>query len=205
MKDITSDYWVARHRAQGKDYVSRRGVDNYEEQRKIITAAVRSELDTARAGHAGIFHALDFGCGVGRFHNLLWEYVDALDALDWVDSALAEVRRCNADTNVVRYDELPLPLAEGKYNLVWLCMVLQHVVSPERFNKTCQQIGEAAAPGAKFILIENASDRAPHVILRTPETYAAALGFSITYAEPLEIDKPNSHWLIVGRKEEVGE
>jgi SAM-dependent methyltransferase len=200
MRDITSDYWINRHRSQGRNYVSRRGADNYEEQRTIITDAVRSHLTCVDGGKYD--RTLDFGCGVGRFQELLWEFSEEIDALDWVDAVLEEVKTNNPRTNVICYRDLPLPLEEGRYQLVWACMVLQHIVNPTRFRETCRQLGAAAVPGAKFVLIENASDVAPHVALRPPETYAASLGFSVNYVEPLAIDKPGSHWLIVGNKEE---
>lgn len=189
-------FWINRYGEHGKEYVSRIGYDNYEKQREIVIAAVQPHL-------RAYAHTLDFGCGVGRFQDFLWKHSEEVDAVDWVEGALSEVAAKNPNTKTICYDDLPLPLETGKYQLVWSCMVLQHIKNLTRFEETCKQLGDSTASGAKFVLIENASDVSEHVALRQPEEYADALGFSLDHREHLSIDKPHSHWLIVGTERSI--
>lgn len=194
MKDLDSSYWINRYKKQGQNYVSLAGANNYERQKRIITKAVAPHLAK------GFPRALDFGSGVGRFQEMLNRYAKKVTAIDWVFDALSSLKLQFPSTEIVRFESLPFEFKPLSFDLVWSCMVLQHIVHPERFRKTARGLCEAAAPGATFLLVENRADKAPHVERRSAEDYTKALGIELILAEPLSVDRPGSHWLIKGRR-----
>lgn len=191
--DIKADYWINRHAELGESYVANRQLNNYDAQKQIVVDIVEPYMQHSNA-------TLDFGCGVGRFQDFLWRFSDEVWALDWVPSALESVESKSPASILVQYKELPLPLPDGRFQTIWSCMVLQHIVDPERYQRTCEELQRVAQDGASFVLVENQADEAPHVAKRTPEQYANDLGFNIEHCSSMSIDKPNSHYLIVGRK-----
>ena len=195
MKDIASSYWRKRYEKQGQNYVSLVGANNYDRKKRIISKAVAPHLAK------GFSNALDFGAGVGRFQEMLTRNAEKVTALDWVFDALDALKIKFPSTEIARFESLPFELEPLSFDLVWSCMVLQHIVCPERFRNTACGLFDLAAPGATFLLIENRADNAPHVERRSAEDYAKALGVELIIAEPLTIDHPGSHWLIKGRRE----
>ena len=188
--NLTPDYWIDRYNEQGRDYVANRHLANFESQHEMICEVVESHL-----GNYKFKHALDFGAGVGRFQDLINRHAKSVWAVDVVPDALQELNKGwpNTKTSCDIAN-----IASEQFDFVWTCVVLQHIGVPEKFTETCQHLCRVAKPNAKFILVENAVDYAPHVAKRTPEDYRSALNLKLDHYELLSIDKPESHWLIVG-------
>ena len=185
-------YWNNRFQEQGREYVAHRQLRNFDKQKEIISEAVKPFLVKKYA------QALDFGSGVGRFQNVLWECSEKVYALDYVAGALAELRKNWPQTKTSQYQILPLPLGDNMFDLVWTCTVLQHIVDHESFEATCKELIRVSKPGAHFMMIENVSDDAPHVRPRYAQDYADALQLKLIHTERLSIDHKDSHWLIFG-------
>lgn len=190
--DLNPDYWIGRYKEQGRDYVANRHMQNYDKQHEII-----SEIVAPHLGNYTFKKALDFGAGVGRFQDILNNHAEEVWAVDLVPDALKDLNESWPNTTTTCDVS---SIASEQFDLVWTCVVLQHIGVPERFTEVCQHLCRVAKPGAKFILIENAADYAPHVAKRTPEDYRYALELTLDHYDLLNIDKPESHWLIVGRK-----
>ena len=191
--DKPYEYWNNRFEEQGEVYVAHRQLQNFDQQVELGKQLCDSYMPSAK-------HTLDFGCGVGRFQSWLQSKSDKVTAVDYVQSALDIVKKNNPLTETVHYSNLPLPIEDETFDLVWIFTVLQHIVDKEVFEATCLELHRVAKPGAKFILVENQADEAPHVVKRTPDTYGTALGIELPWSQSVDIDKPRSHWLIVGEK-----
>jgi ubiquinone/menaquinone biosynthesis C-methylase UbiE len=191
--DKPYEYWNNRFNEQGSVYVAHRKFQNFDQQVELGRKFCDPYIPSAK-------HALDFGCGVGRFQPWLQSKADQVTAVDFVQSALEIVKQNNPLTETIHYSQLPLPIEDETFDLVWTFTVLQHIVDREAFESACKELNRVACPGAKFILIENQADEAPHVAKRTPDHYTTALDVDLLWSESINIDKPRSHWLIVGEK-----
>ena len=186
--------WIARHAEQGKAYVGHRQLNNTDSQISIVKAA--TEIFLLQEAE----NTLDFGCGWGRFSPYLHEHSKIVTGIDWVPSALEDMKSENPKIKVIPYEELPLPAMDEEFDRVWTCMVLQHIVDHDRFLLTCKELNRVAKPGAQFVMVENHRDQAPHVALRSPSVYINALGINLIHSELVSIDKEQSHWVMIGQK-----
>lgn len=146
---------------------------------------------------------LDFGSGWGRFLPFLSEICGHVYAVDVVPSAIASAyeKIPNVTTHVID-NSYELPVKEKTFDLLFCCLVLQHIVDDRLFVAATQELKRVTKPGAKVIIIDNAIDQAHHVKSRPAEQLGSALdlqpGFNV---EKITInERPSDHWLIVGTR-----
>lgn len=76
--------------------------------------------------------ALDFGCGIGRVTNHLSAYYSEVVGAD-ISDEMIRLAREHQESPVVRFEqvrELPLPFADGTFDLVYSTLVIQHIPLP---------------------------------------------------------------------------
>ncbi|HDQ73764.1 MAG TPA: methyltransferase domain-containing protein [Chloroflexi bacterium] len=134
-------------------------------------------LDRIRVGgSAEVAALLDFGCGAGRFAGRLRERGFRVAAVD-VSSRLL---RLASDLQGITLTQIlpsgPLPFADGTFDLLWVCQVLQHV--PERLlSPVIDELHRVLRPGGFVLLCENThqakgrQSKLGHVVFRTLEEY----------------------------------
>lgn len=98
--------------------------------------------------------ALEVGCSIGVFTQLLAQRCDRLLALDLAEKALDEARqRCAQQTNVsfARCD-LPAQFPNGSFDLVTVCEV-GYYWSPADLLRACRRIAQQQPTGADLLLV----------------------------------------------------
>jgi len=145
------DYWQNRFEKHGKNYVANVCLNNYDNQNLLIR-----ELTKPYLSHYN--RTLDFGCGIGRFQDFLYEYSDEVCAVDVVPEVLETVS-ASFPTKVVRYrlpeckypvdfpyneDEIgqeldcyPVGFPDDHFDLIWSITALQHIIHESLFIHTC--------------------------------------------------------------------
>lgn len=194
----TQDFWQRKMASQGVSYVGRVGEDhNY--QAKLIESLYWRQVSV----DAYFRDALDFGCGYGRFAAMLSKSCGHIWAVDMLDEMLANVRGVVPNITAVRCSWPPRFLSQIRDNsidLLWACLVFQHIVDDDLFSAVMQEISRLLKPGARVIIIDNAVDHAHHVKPRGPEVIMKALNAKADFCEKVTINKRAcDHWLIDGR------
>ena len=104
---------------------------------------------------------LDFGCGIGRFATFLnsrfggWHGADILNRLE-------------ADIPADRFELIEdgrIPFGDKKFDLIWTCVVLQHVVEEPELLGYLQQFADRLSSGGRVLMIENTSQNRNKVYL----------------------------------------
>jgi ubiquinone/menaquinone biosynthesis C-methylase UbiE len=99
---------------------------------------------------------IDFGCGSGRFSDLLSQYCKFLAGLEITPQMLKIAKHACQNPNVsfVLYDGLSLPLKENKTDLVVSINVFQYVTEEAELKKVLKEIGKCLKPQGELLCIE---------------------------------------------------
>lgn len=193
-----SGFWQARAGKQGESYVGHRD-QNHIAQQKRIEDILKSRLtpDTY------FCDMLDYGCGYGRFVPFWNNFAGHVWAVDLIPDMLKKAASRSPNVTALRSTfPLKLPIQPNGLDLLWSCLVFQHIVDDSLFYATALELARLLKPGARVLLIDNAIDKAPHVKPRTPQIFARALGLRPD-VQALKItinSRPSDHWLIDGYK-----
>lgn len=144
--------WNQRRRRMGDGAVGKQGEDAIA-QGKRIEAELRTAL---RDQHYE--HALDFGCGWGRFSSLLVEHCQHLWSIDmfddWVDRAASHPTVSGITLNAPQ-----LPFDSQSMNLIVDIMTFQSIDQDILKEHYATELLRIAAPGAKFISLTKTDDK----------------------------------------------
>lgn len=163
---VTTDWdehagWWQEHFTDGAD-------PEYEEQ--IIPLAV--------AEVAGAARVLDLGCGEGQISRRLAAAGSSVVGADITASQVAEAVRRGGGPTYVQSSVTALPFADGSFDVVITCLVLEHVDALD------QAIGEAArvvVPGGRVLVFLN------HPLLQTPDS---------AWIDDHVLDPPERYWRV---------
>ena len=99
---------------------------------------------------------VDFGCGSGRFSNLLSHYCKFLVGLEITPQMLKIAKKeCkNSNIGFVLYDGLNLPMKEKEADLLISVNVLQYITDDSELEKVTKEIKRCLKPDGEFICIE---------------------------------------------------
>jgi SAM-dependent methyltransferase len=116
---------------------------------------IRRALGGVRSGFI-----LDFGCGSGRFSDLLARDCDFLVGVEitpeMLDMAQHECRSPNV--GFVLFDGLHLPVKHRKVDLVVSVNVLQYVTDDSELDRVLFEVRRSLKPGGKFLCIEQVTN-----------------------------------------------
>ncbi len=99
---------------------------------------------------------VDFGCGSGRFSDILSHYCKFLVGLEITPEMLRIAKNeCeNPNINFVLYDGLNLPMKENEADLLVSVNVLQYITDDRELEKVLKEIKRCLKPDGEFICIE---------------------------------------------------
>ena len=161
-------FWAARFRRHGPTYVAKGGrSDAFTTERHTVSNWLQSLPDLGTV--------LDYGCGVGRFADVLARHGEYV-GYDIVSDAAA----LNPLPTV---GEVP-----AWYDTLACIMVLQHIGDDDIIRK----LGERARQGAVIVDAQPLDNPDPHMFPRTPDRVAELLGMEI-----VKLDDLGEHWAAV--------
>ena len=190
------EFWDNRAR-KGSEYVGRLG-EPVNNQTLKIESLLRAKLSPIEYYVEG----MDFGCGPGRFLPLLSNHCGHLWAVDLVPFALQQAKQRALNVSTI---EAAFPLKfswdKPRISFLWVCLVFQHIVDDDIFARTTAELTRVLVPGARVLILDNATDKASHVKPRGPEVLAKVLKLRSgwTHTRITINSRPNDHWLIDGR------
>jgi SAM-dependent methyltransferase len=99
---------------------------------------------------------IDFGCGSGRFSDLLSEHCNFLVGLEITPQMLKIGKHACENSNIdfVLYDGLNLPLKENKTDLLVSINVLQYIAEEVELEKVLREIRKCLKPQGELTCIE---------------------------------------------------
>lgn len=156
-------YWIDRHQRQGDHYVARGGREkSWKEQRSAFGDFIARNI--ARHRRAPTL-ALDFGCGPGRFADIIAANADEYLGVDIIPQAM---RNNPFPTSA----EIP-----ERFDALVAVVVFQHIHD----DAVIEELGARLDPGGIAIIIDQTEEPnpGPHMCYRTPERVAELLGVDI--------------------------
>ena len=171
ISDRSRRYWEERRKAQGLTYVARRGQrESYDEQKEAIEPILRTLVPSGRV--------LDFGCGPGRFRDVLEEKGEytGVDLISGLGTTPLE-----SDWG-------------GPFNSAVAVMALQHIVGANDYRHWVRSIYDSLMPRGLFIVVDHEwmlSD--PHMEPRGPQGVMKWAPFS----QRVDNGHYDGHWVSV--------
>lgn len=193
---VPRQYWKARLGREGRLYVGRKGMDEAQVERQ----AKRFWSELKPVFPQDVNHVLDFGCGVGRFAEVVSPLVRQYTGVDINVDALALAPGFENVTYVpLDGDHLPFP--DGSFDLILAVTVLQHIVDPREFDRWTREMHRVAKAQSDVLIIDShgTGRGACHMCSRTPETIADALNMELRLSRLIDAETKDSVWLIHGR------
>lgn len=99
---------------------------------------------------------IDFGCGNGRFSDLLSEHCEFLVGFEITPQMLKIAKHTCENSNIgfVLYDGLNLPVKRNKTDLVVSINVFQYITEEAELEKVLKEIGKCLKPQGEMLCIE---------------------------------------------------
>jgi len=187
--DNSREYWNNRAASQGPSYVGPAGREDLAE---LQEEAFRGYLEEALGfGYWDVL--LDFGCGSGRFAELLAQYCGGYFGADISVFGIAQAREANPALAYEWLDRDSIPLGDDSVDIAIVVTVFQHIVSDEDFELWTSELRRVLRPDAPVFVIDARYEEREvmsHMRLRGPAVLAASMG---RVAE--EIDETADHWI----------
>jgi ubiquinone/menaquinone biosynthesis C-methylase UbiE len=103
---------------------------------------------------------VDFGCGSGRFSDLLAQKCEFLVGVEITPSMLPLAKEeCNfSNVGFILFDGLNLPIKEGGTDIIVSINVLQYVTDDSELRKIISELQRSLKYGGKFICIEQVTN-----------------------------------------------
>lgn len=126
-------------------------------------------------------HAMDFGCGIGRWNRLLMRFCDKVKLVDKTDM--------NICAEMIRDGRIP---GDEKFDLIWSCTTLQHVTDDKELAGYLRQFSER---GTKhLVIIENIHGNQNRDYIKFRKNYKEIVepyGWKLTDKDHYAFDKEN--------------
>lgn len=117
---------------------------------KTMDQLIRKHMDHSEA-------ALDYGCGVGDFAQLLGKHFDRVTAVDLSDEIINQARKVNGSPKI-RFGTVQPSIFHDKYDLILSITVLQHVLEDERYGALVRSFHDSLRDKGKMIILESFND-----------------------------------------------
>ena len=152
--DNNQQYWIGRYkRVGGKRTVGRGDWTDEEYQKFKDTFSPYLRLLVGQYCPSSVQNVLDFGCGIGRWIELFYEF--NYYGADIVEHVIEEDRTNfpNLQFDVIK--ENIIPFKGVKFDVIWTFVVLQHVVDDELLECYANQFYNRMNKNGVLITIEN--------------------------------------------------
>jgi SAM-dependent methyltransferase len=122
---------------------------------QLQKTVIRRALGRAKSGFV-----LDFGCGSGRFSDLLARNCDFLVGVEITPEMLDMARReCrSANVGFVLFDGLHLPVKDRKLDLAVSVNVLQYVTNDSELDRVLSELRRNLKPSGRLLCIEQVTE-----------------------------------------------
>lgn len=120
-----------------------------------VKAGYILDICEAHFGNTGQIKALDVGCGVGNFHDILAPRFEAITGVDVSAASIAEAkRRERPNTSYDVYDGLRLPYEDGAFDLAFTICVMHHV-PPAQWESFAREMHRVVRKGGLALVFEH--------------------------------------------------
>ena len=119
-----------------------------------VKAGYILDLARERFGFSDKLSALDVGCGVGNYHELLAPSFGKFCGVDVSSKSIEVARRRGLPASYDTYDGETLPYDAGQFDVVFAICVLHHV-PPPRWSAFASEMRRVLKPGGLGLIFEH--------------------------------------------------
>jgi SAM-dependent methyltransferase len=112
------------------------------------------DLAEASLGDPAKLSALDIGCGVGNYHEILQPKLRTLSGCDVSAESIAQARKRHPSVTYKSYDGSRLPYADGIFDLAFTICVMHHV-PPAAWDNFVSEMRRVLRPGGLALVFEH--------------------------------------------------
>ncbi len=200
MENDMKRHWEEKYQAKGGHRTV--GSPAWSEKKYLeIQRRFEPVLETLLAEYAaGKRRVLDFGCGIGRWRSALKKHFTEYYACDIVD----QLEREEGD-NFQCIENGKIPFDDRKFDCIFTCVVLQHVVEDESLRSIIRQFHERLGDAGILLITENTTTGiANHGDIRYRSVYQyknifTDCGFNLQWVHTHLFDR-EEHGIFVGRR-----
>ena len=207
--NINKEYWVDRYgRMEAERVVGNVSwnADKYKKENDEWESKIRPFLDKIKID--GQSSLLDFGCGIGRWIPMLGEYCTHYYGTDIMESAIDRAMKVKSKNEFSFFGEIEdekIPNIAPKYNTIYTCVVLQHVVDDNVLREYVKQFYDLLDDDGHALIVENVSKNKDknYIKFRDKEFYITLFektGFKLVEKESF-ISTSEEHCIMLFKKE----
>lgn len=150
---LNKEFWNKRYHLDiGEKVVGNRNWSNerYAIESKDFVKKVFPILEGLK-----INNVLDFGCGIGRWTELLVKCSQKYYGIDLTEYAISVCKKQYPDQSFQVFDGDKIPFEDTNFDLIFTCVVLQHVVDDERLEQYIDQFYNRLNDEGYILICEN--------------------------------------------------
>lgn len=141
-------YWEERARANGETYVAKGNArEHFDREWREFEPALRTLMPPFGAGRL-----LDFGCGSGRFTELLSGLSSSYVGGDIITEGLTLAQKEYPENTFWLIEDGKIPVADEFFDTIVAVFVLQHMVTD--YDAWCAEFARVLRPGGCIVAID---------------------------------------------------
>lgn len=201
--DNNIKYWETRYKnMSGIQTVGGRGIniEKYNRTNKAFLDIIQSLLEGKT-----ITNCLDFGCGIGRWQPYLTTISKFYYGCDIIKNVIEECK-IKYDPSISSFDVITnnkIPFNNIKFDLIWTCVVLQHVVNEDLLKSYVSQFKDRLNTGGIIFITENIykASNNNYLCFRGREEYELLFKeFNLKMVKTYDFDTKEPHGIFIGLK-----
>lgn len=146
-----TEFWNQRTKRYGHTGWSDQAIYFYDQKIRLNTiASVLDELDISGT-------ALDYGCGIGDFSNLLGQKFEKVIATDSSDEVLKRARKKYTKPNI-SFVDFPKFCLNTELGLILEITVFQHILNDEDLVALLREFHKNLKPASYMLVLDSFSD-----------------------------------------------
>lgn len=200
-------YWEQRYSDMSDERIVGRidwSKEDYYKELNRWTSIIEPNIKQMKKEAIASDTVLDIGCGIGRWVPLLTKYFTNYYGCDITDNAIDKTQKSIENTGLnyklAKVINDVLPFKNIKFDLIWTCVVLQHIVDNKLLEYYAQQMSNMTKERGYLLITENIANckNSHYMMFRKEEVYVElfnSAGFELVRSSYIQEKERHSSML----------